>query len=144
MTETCVMCGREIPEGTQVCYACQEAYGQKTDVFMNDYQQLAMRTAPKAFVSDVDVLSNAALGLAGEAGEFADSVKKVMYQGHALSREHLIEEVGDLLWYCALAARGLRISLGDIADRNIQKLMKRYPDGFSAERSIHRDAPDNG
>lgn len=139
MSEKCVLCGHDIPEGQQACYECQEAYGKPIDeINLHEYQELAMRTAPKAYVSDVDVLSNAALGLAGEAGEFADAVKKVMYQGHELNREHLIEEVGDLLWYCALAARGLRVPLGEIASRNIKKLQKRYPEGFDAWHSINR------
>ena len=84
-------------------------------------------------------LQNAALGLAGESGEVADMIKKVSFQGHQLDEKHLAEEIGDILWYCALAATGLGIDLDDIAQGNVDKLMKRYPQGFDQERSIHRE-----
>jgi NTP pyrophosphatase (non-canonical NTP hydrolase) len=100
---------------------------------LNEYQDDAMRTAGQG-----DLVC-AALGLAGESGEFAGSVKKWKYQGHQLDYAHLIEEVGDVLWYCALAARELGVTLEDIANENIAKLQRRYPDGWDAQRSIHRD-----
>ncbi|MFI5261387.1 MAG: nucleoside triphosphate pyrophosphohydrolase family protein [Candidatus Limnocylindrales bacterium] len=86
-----------------------------------------------------DPLVVAALGLAGEAGEFADQVKKYVAQGHALDRDRLVDEAGDILWYVAKAARALGISLDEIAARNVAKLAARYPDGFAAQRSIGRD-----
>lgn len=103
------------------------------------YQQKAMRSASVSKAGDLATLQNAALGLAGEAGEFADVIKKVSFQGHQLDQNHLAEEIGDVLWYCALAATGLGIDLNDIAQNNIEKLIKRYPQGFEAERSLHRE-----
>ena len=75
------------------------------------YQQKAMRSASISKAGDLATLQNAALGLAGEAGEFADVIKKVSFQGHQLDQNHLAEEIGDVLWYCALAATGLGIFL---------------------------------
>ena len=99
---------------------------------LNEYQEDAMRTAGQG-----DLVC-AALGLAGESGEFADAVKKYRYHGHQLDYAHLIEEVGDVLWYCALAARELGVTLEDVANENVLKLQRRYPAGFSVERSVNR------
>ena len=104
-----------------------------------EYQQDAMRTCSLKSFEGLPPLQNAALGLAGEAGEFADSIKKVTFQGHDIDADHLAEEVGDILWYCALAATALGRDLGDIARENVEKLRRRYPDGFNTDRSIHRD-----
>jgi NTP pyrophosphatase (non-canonical NTP hydrolase) len=104
----------------------------------NDYQLRAMRTASLKSFEGIQALQNAALGLAGEAGEFADAIKKVSFQGHTLNHAHLAQEVGDILWYCAMAASALGMDLDDIAVQNVQKLQKRYPDGFEVERSLHR------
>lgn len=102
----------------------------------DDYRTLAMRTCPK--LENSDKLLNAALGLAGEAGEFADIVKKISFQGHAMDIEKLADEVGDILWYCALASKALNRTLGEIALNNVEKLVKRYPNGFERERSVNR------
>ena len=101
---------------------------------MNEYQQLAQRTSP----NDHERIVNGCLGLAGESGECCDIVKKVLFQGHNLDREKLCDELGDVLWYIAETAAGLGVTLDDIAERNINKLRNRYPNGFDPERSIHR------
>jgi len=80
----------------------------------------------------------AALGLTGEAGEFAEQVKKQIAQGHPFSKAKLSEEIGDVLWYCSLASDAIGISLDDIAQSNISKLRARYPNGFDSKRSIDR------
>lgn len=103
----------------------------------NDYQRLALRTeAPGR--AQRDRLLNAALGLAGEAGEFADSVKKYAYHAHALDEAALCKELGDVLWYVALACDTLGLQLSDVMAENVEKLRRRYPEGFSPERSINR------
>jgi NTP pyrophosphatase (non-canonical NTP hydrolase) len=77
------------------------------------------------------VLMNAVLGLCGEAGEVADNIKKWMYHGYDLDVESLDKEVGDVLFYCALYANGRGVLLSDIAQKNVDKLTARYPEGFS-------------
>jgi NTP pyrophosphatase (non-canonical NTP hydrolase) len=81
---------------------------------------------------------NGALGLCGEAGETADIVKKHFFQGHDLDKEDLKNEMGDCLWYIAVLAHSAGIELHEVARYNIEKLKKRYPDGFSFEKSINR------
>lgn len=64
--------------------------------------------------------------------------KKVEFQGHAFDPVKLVDELGDVLWYIAQTATGLNITLEDVAQHNVEKLKKRYPNGFDVERSIHR------
>ena len=104
---------------------------------INEYQKLAMTTLNPA-LSEKDVLINGVMGLCGEAGEAIDIVKKHLAQGHALNREHLIGELGDIAWYLAETATVLGVSLEEVLQRNIDKLRARYPEGFDNERSIHR------
>lgn len=104
---------------------------------INDYQKLAMTTLNPA-LSKKDVLINGVMGLCGESGEAIDIVKKWLAQGHELDKERLAKELGDICWYLAETATALDLSLEDIMAANIEKLKKRYPEGFNAERSIHR------
>ena len=108
----------------------------------DEYQELALRTASKeSLVDERAMLNAAALGLNGEAGEIADHVKKVMFHGHPLdgeTRDKIAKEIGDILWYCAMGAKGIGLGLGEIAQMNVEKLRKRYPEGFSTERSLNR------
>ena len=64
--------------------------------------------------------------------------KKHLFHGHELDRDALIKELGDIAWYLAEGAEALGISLEEVFERNIEKLKKRYPEGFSEERSINR------
>ena len=66
----------------------------------NEYQKLAMRTANEKCFN----LANAGLGLSGEAGEATDIIKKHLFHGHELEKEHLAKELGDVMWYIALVA----------------------------------------
>lgn len=86
------------------------------------------------------MILNAALGLAGEAGEFANEVKKVHFHGHETDKDKLIEELGDVLYYVAMAALELNVPLDAVAKKNVAKLAARYPQGFDPERSRKRDA----
>ena len=106
------------------------------DFDMNEYQVKAQRTT--ATHTEEDKLINGCMGLAGECGEVCDLVKKFAFQGHALDRDKVIEELGDVLWYCAELAEGLGIDLGSVAQRNIEKLFNRYPYGFEPGRSRER------
>ena len=104
---------------------------------LNEYQQLAARTIGRDRTHEQQ-LANAALGLAGEAGEVADTMKKHLFHGFPLDREHLVKELGDCMWYIAMFATELGVSLDEIGRTNIEKLRRRYPDGFSEERSRNR------
>lgn len=106
-------------------------------ISFNEYQRQA-----KELISEdgqKDMVLNGVLGLAGESGECCDIVKKNRFQGHELNREHLIEELGDVLWYIAETASGLSVSLEEVAQYNLDKLHKRYHGNhFNKEDSIHR------
>lgn len=103
----------------------------------DEYQQLAARTLGRDRTHEQQ-LANAALGLTGEAGEVADVIKKHLFHATPLDQDALAKELGDCLWYIGAFATVLGLSLDDIAQRNIDKLRKRYPDGFDTERSRHR------
>lgn len=104
---------------------------------INEYQVAAMRTSGKNLTT-AEHLLNGALGLTGESGEVADLVKKSMFQGHKWDFDHIAKELGDILWYVAETATAIGEDLETIMQMNIDKLKKRYPDGFSAERSRNR------
>lgn len=104
---------------------------------VNEYQRLAMTTLNPA-LEKKDVLINGVMGLCGESGEAIDIVKKHLSQGHELDRQALIEELGDIAWYLAQTAYAMDVSLEDVLNGNIEKLKRRYPEGFDPERSINR------
>lgn len=103
---------------------------------INEYQELAIRTLNKE-LSKKDILINGVMGLCGESGEAIDIVKKHLAHGHDLDKNHLIEELGDIAWYLAETAYSLDIDLESLLKQNVEKLKKRYPNGFDKERSIH-------
>jgi NTP pyrophosphatase (non-canonical NTP hydrolase) len=107
------------------------------------YQVLAARTLidkPDAeYTGDEIMLVWNALGLAGEAGEVADTIKKAVFHRHALDRDHLIKELGDVLWYVAALCTKLDVNMADVMQANIDKLKARYPDGYSSDASIKRE-----
>lgn len=108
---------------------------------INEYQELAKRTMNKD-LSEKDMLINGVMGLCGESGEAIDIVKKHIGHNHELDKEHLAKELGDVAWYLAETATALGYSLEYIFKMNIDKLKKRYPDGFDSEKSIHRREDD--
>ena len=77
-------------------------------------------------------------GLTGESGEVADLIKKHFGHGHVLDQDKLKKELGDVLWYLSQLAEQFGLELSDVAETNIDKLKKRYPDGFSEEASRNR------
>ena len=82
--------------------------------------------------SNINRLTTAAVGISAEGGEFMEIVKKMVFQGKPWNddnREHLIIELGDVMWYVAQACMALDISFDDVIKRNITKLEKRYPGG---------------
>ena len=121
---------------------------------INEYQHLAMRTNDEqgtdrllqrikqdTTFTNPDIIGellNGALGLTGEAGEVADEIKKYIFHNHDLNRDAICKELGDVMWYIALICTALNISLEYVMSQNINKLMERYPEGFSSEASKHR------
>lgn len=109
-----------------------------------DFQQASTRTLKDRAlrVGDHPATSEAlvlgALGLAGEAGEAVEHVKKHVFHSRPLDREALAKEIGDVLWYLSALATGAGLDLGACAEGNIEKLRKRYPDGFTPQASVER------
>ena len=96
--------------------------------------------------SNINRLTTAAVGISAEGGEFMEIVKKMVFQGkpwNADNREHLIIELGDVLWYVAQACMALEVSFYDVVAGNVEKLKKRYPGGeFDVFHSENRAADD--
>ncbi len=101
---------------------------------LDAFQEGTRRTSTPAG----DVLTVLALGLAGEAGEICDPIKKHFGQGHSLDKMALARELGDLLWYIARMADVLGVPLSEVARMNQEKLLARYPGGFEVARSVTR------
>lgn len=104
---------------------------------INEYQKEALRTE-SGMNKEYPRLLNGLMGLNGEAGEAIDILKKHLFHGHELDKEHLAKELGDVAWYIAISADALGYDLETILQMNVDKLKARYPDGFEAEKSIHR------
>ena len=109
----------------------------RSPMTLDEYQELAARTL-RAGQPPRDRLANAALGLTGEAGEVAEHVKKHLFHDTPLDRDAVVKELGDCLWYVAALAGTIGVSLDEVAATNVEKLRRRYPEGFSAERSRSR------
>ena len=108
---------------------------------LNEYQLQAARTINPALTLEKCHM-HALHEIAAEVGEIHSLYQKEL-QGHGFSREHLKKEIGDLLWGIAELCTSKGIRLDEVAAMNIEKLRLRYPDGFSAERSIHREGTED-
>ena len=96
--------------------------------------------------ANIERLLTAAVGINAEGGEFLEIVKKMIFQGKSWNednKDHLITELGDLMWYVMQACIALEVSLDYVVSRNVDKLMKRYPEGaFDVYRSENRKEGD--
>ena len=96
--------------------------------------------------ANIERLLTAAVGISAEGGEFKEIVKKMVFQGKPWNednREHLIIELGDVMWYVAQACMALEIDFDDVVKGNVKKLEKRYPGGsFSIDKSENRAVGD--
>lgn len=122
---------------------------------MNDFIKLAIRTeSTKSPITDGVILINeppyypfvdtnrllhAAMGLSTEANEFLDPIKKHLFYGKPLDLVNLKEELGDMLWYMAIAMNALDTTFEAEMTRVINKLKVRYPDKFTEHDAINRD-----
>jgi len=108
----------------------------------DDYQKLASRTlvsGPDFELTDQEFMALwGAIGLAGEAGEVADSLKKGILHRHGVDVQKLKKELGDVCWYLASICTVYDLSLSDVMQTNVEKLLSRYPNGYNPEDSIKR------
>ena len=114
---------------TQFVNSVTSTASQDADAFIYRLQELGGDVA-------IQRLLTAAVGISAEGGEFMEIVKKMIFQGKPANEdnlEHLKIELGDVLWYVAQACMALNISFEEVADMNIDKLSKRYPEGHFAE-----------
>jgi NTP pyrophosphatase (non-canonical NTP hydrolase) len=102
-----------------------------------EYEEKSRRTSNTW--ASLDRIENGLLGLSGESGELIDLFKKHKFQGHSLSREELALELGDVLWYVREVCDGIGFSMEEVASMNIEKLKRRFPNGFEKSRSINRE-----
>ena len=82
--------------------------------------------------ANIERLLTAGVGINAEGGEFLEIIKKMIFQGkpfNADNKEHMIIELGDLMWYVTQACMALEVSLDEVVARNVTKLEKRYPGG---------------
>lgn len=130
----------------------------------NEYQNLAMRTNDGLGIErimnmadnleqgvedsipdtgiDLGGIINGLFGLSGEVGELTDMVKKWIFHESNFDEEHAKKELGDVMWYVAMICESFNWSLDEIMQMNIDKLKKRYPEGFDTERANNRKPED--
>lgn len=144
-----------------------EEQDRRTKMTGNEYQKLAMRTNDGKctdrlcglmeriedynsgtrigkHVEEIDVggVINGLFGLSGEVGELTDMVKKWIFHNKSFDITHAQKELGDVMWYIAMTCESFGWSLDEIMQMNIDKLKKRYPDGFDTERANNRSPED--
>lgn len=110
------------------------------------YLKAALRTenTPEMFgptqrAKQIARLLHASMGVCTEAGELQDSLKRQLFYMKELDLTNVAEEVGDILWYCAIALDAVGSSFEEAFERNIAKLRARYPDKFTEDKAINRD-----
>lgn len=120
---------------------------------INEYQKLCQRTkSTMLYYQDIDGTDRVAteqntttdllhsmLGIASEAGEFVDPFKRSLHYGKKIDAVNLDEEIGDLLWYISIYCEARGTTIETLAERNIRKLMVRYPDKFTEQDALNRD-----
>jgi NTP pyrophosphatase (non-canonical NTP hydrolase) len=82
--------------------------------------------------ANIERLLTAGVGINAEGGEFLEIIKKMIFQGKpfdAHNKEHMVIELGDLMWYVAQACMALEVSFDEVVARNVKKLEARYPGG---------------
>lgn len=112
----------------------------------DQYQDQALRTESPAKDVGISIneeklirLFHAGLGLATEAGEFLDPIKKKLFYNKPIDYENMKEEISDCLWYCAIACDALGTTISELMEANIRKLRARYPDRFTGYDAVNRN-----
>jgi NTP pyrophosphatase (non-canonical NTP hydrolase) len=108
---------------------------------ISEYQKFVQSTsgAYKELTKNDGRIAAAALGLVGEAGEASEIIKKGLFHNHGIKTEELHKELGDVLWYVAKLCNASGTTLEEVIKGNMDKLKRRYPDGWSAQKSIARE-----
>lgn len=104
-----------------------------------EYVKSVLRSESPNFNKINERLLHACLGIQTESGEFSDNIKKCLFYGRALNVFNAKEELGDLLWYIALAIDELRTTFEEVMELNIAKLRARYPEQFTSEKALNRN-----
>lgn len=131
--------------GTMLLYLDGPQQREAEETASHSYIEQALRTESnkeclgEGFELNVDRLLHAGLGLTTEAGEFLDALKKHLFYGKPLDLVNLREELGDIMWYLAIACSALDTTFEQEQARNIAKLKARYPDKFTSHKAIERD-----
>jgi NTP pyrophosphatase (non-canonical NTP hydrolase) len=124
---------------------CDDTWDFEKITCLTDYEDFVTSLAsPESMKDFQSKLTTGALGLAGESGEIADTVKKILFHNLEMTeeiRQRLIAECGDVCWYIAFIARNvLGSSIQEIIDHNISKLQKRYKSGkFTTEEALAKE-----
>lgn len=145
----CLECGKILHEATtgprhyidrHEKEQCQRIFDMTPKEFMKGV--LVTEPSPDNFndlgISDIRLL-HASLGMATEAGELLDQIKKHLFYGKEIDRVNLIEEAGDILWYMGVLLDELDVSFEKVMQINHDKLAKRYGEKFSSEAALNRD-----
>ena len=112
-----------------------------TSIESKDYVAFVDRLWALEDTANLPRLLTAVIGMQSETGEFAEIVKKCVFQGKDLddaSKYHLMRELGDIIWYWSQGVMSLGYSPSQVIEVNIKKLEKRYPNGFEIIRSENR------
>ncbi len=104
---------------------------QKLNYSLKEYQLLCRATAKKFEDSEKEILTWG-LGIAGEAGDVASCIKKTFAHDND-QRAGIRENIGDTLWYTAMICNFFDWDMQEILEENIEKLKKRFPNGFTTK-----------
>lgn len=107
------------------------------ELTIRDYAKAARRTMNPKLTWE-QARNHALFGIGSECGEILGLYQKT-YQGHELRKDAVMDELGDLMWFIMELCYAEKIDPQDVLEHNVDKLIKRYPDGFAIERSVHRD-----
>lgn len=126
-------------QATQLDKVKKYAIYNKVDSEVASWSQLGVKHYENLkLTSDQAELLHAAIGIAGEAGELLDAVRKHVFDGQPLDRENVIEELGDLCFYLEAACQAIGVSRVEIEIYNMTKLSKRYEGGYSDQQAQER------
>lgn len=119
-------------------YAMRTNDGNSSDRVINKINNNQFVSGEDLIIPDIGGVLNGCLGLAGEAGETLDMVKKWIFHEKDLDLEHFKKELGDVMWYMAMICSSMEVDLDEILQMNVDKLRARYPEGFDTVRANNR------